>query len=151
MEYKQIRNAEIGVEPSRQYPGDVGLDLTASRHAVLHPNTRVQVPSNIAVAIPPGYAGLVLPRSSTFQNKGLVVHPGLIDSGYRGEIQVLAWNPSTARSVKVDEGDRIAQIVLIPVFNAKFELVEDLPAGDREEAGFGSTGGQGDPRVGPTG
>lgn len=149
--WARIRDEEeLGTkEPRRQYNGDAGLDLTISRHQQVGPNAKAILPTNISVAIPAGYFGLILARSSTFHNKQLLVHQGLLDSGYRGEVQVIVYNPNT-RFVQVMEGDRIAQLLILPIVPVIFEQMEkvaDLPPGDRGLLGFGSTGGQADPRL----
>lgn len=100
------------------------------------------VPTGVAVAIPPGYAGFVLPRSGLAFRHGVTClnTPGLIDSGYRGELTVLLVNTDPDEDYKVRRGDRIAQLVIQPVAEASFAEVEELPASDRGEGGFGHTG-----------
>lgn len=99
------------------------------------------VPTGVAVALPEGYAGLVTPRSGLAANHGIgiVNSPGLVDSGYRGELTVLLVNHGTA-DVKVLRGDRIGQLVVVPVVEQDFEVVDELPSSERGEGGFGSTG-----------
>jgi dUTP pyrophosphatase len=131
------------VVPSRAHPGDAGLDLVAAAHATLAPGERSAVPTGIAVAVPRGHAGLVLPRSGLARRHGvtLVNAPGLIDAGYRGEIQVLLVNLG-GDDYTVEEGDRIAQLVIAPVAMLAPIEVDDLPDGPDERAagGFGSSG-----------
>lgn len=98
------------------------------------------LPTNIIIDLPASTFGLVLPRSSTFYKKGLIVHQGVIDAGYRGEVQILVYNPGP-KTVNVAEGDRIAQLMILPALKAKFYEVARLSEGDRGEKGFGSTGG----------
>jgi dUTP pyrophosphatase len=126
---------------SHARPGDAGVDLRATEHVVLGPGERRLIPTGIAVAIPDGYAGFVQPRSGMAINKGLGLlnSPGLIDSGYRGEIKVIAINMDSAR-LEIGRGDRIAQLVIMPVPPVTYEEVDRLPESDRGEGGFGSTG-----------
>jgi dUTP pyrophosphatase len=130
------------VVPTRAHPGDAGLDLVAATAHDLPPGGRAAVPSGIAVAIPPGYAGLVVPRSGLARRHGVTVAnaPGLIDSGYRGELIVLLVNLGDAPHA-IAAGDRVAQLVITPVAAATPRQVEALPDSDgRGEGGFGSTG-----------
>ena len=127
--------------PAYARPGDAGLDLRASESVKLEPGERRLVPTGLAIAIPEGYAGLVLPRSSLAMQKGVTVlnAPGLIDSGYRGELKVLLINHGPA-VVAIERGERIAQLVIQAVARAKLVEVERLPDSARGEGGFGSTG-----------
>ena len=129
-------------EPSQAHPGDAGYDLHSAEQAVLAPGERASVGTGIAVAIPDGMAGLVLPRSGLAARHGiaLVNAPGLIDSGYRGEVRVLLLNTDREEPFEISPGDRIAQLVLV-----RFEAppAEELPSLDetaRGVGGFGSTG-----------
>lgn len=127
--------------PAKSYPSDAGFDLTVSRAVSIHPSARGRVPFNIAVAIPEGHFAFLLGRSSTFWSKGLHVHLGVIDAGYRGEVEAVVFNP-TPRTVTLHEGDRPAQLIVLPL--AQFTLfvqADELPPGERGPAGFGSTGG----------
>ena len=128
--------------PVRAHAGDAGLDLAACEAADLPPGARVAVPTGWAVAIPQGMAGLVVPRSGNALRHGLTVAnaPGLIDSGYRGELKVILVNLGD-QPVRVEEGDRIAQLVVTPVATGSAVQVDDLPGSDgRGQGGFGSTG-----------
>ena len=127
--------------PRYARPGDAGLDLHAARDVVLEVGQRILVETGIAVAIPPGWAGFVLPRSGLALRSGVTVlnAPGLIDAGYRGEIKVLLINCGSARAI-LGRGERIAQLVIQPVARADLVEVEILPASDRGAGGFGSTG-----------
>lgn len=128
--------------PARSHAGDAGLDLSACEAVVLAPGQRAAVPTGWAVAIPAGMAGLVVPRSGNALRHGLTVAnaPGLIDSGYRGELKVILVNLGDA-DVHVQEGDRIAQLVVTPVHCGAPVQVDDLPPSDgRGDGGFGSTG-----------
>ena len=122
-------------------PGDAGVDLRATEAVTLAPGQRTLIPTGIAVAIPEGYAGFVQPRSGMAINKGLGLlnSPGLIDSGYRGEIKVIAINLD-AQPLEIARGDRIAQLVILPVPEVEYEEVEALPDSERGAGGFGSTG-----------
>lgn len=142
LQFIQVREEEKGREPKKSYPGDAGHDLFCSRHVSVEPGGKMQVPTGIAVDIPEGYFGWVTPRSGTFYRKGLIVHPGIVDSGYRGEVQILAYNPGQ-RKIFIAEGERIAQLIILPVVKVEFSEVARLTPGDRGEAGFGSTGGLG--------
>ncbi len=128
--------------PTRAYPGDAGLDLYALEEGVLGPGERASVRTGIAVEIPDGDAGLVLPRSGLAARNGiaLVNAPGLIDSGYRGEIRVLLLNTDRAATFAINPGDRIAQLVLVRVQTPPVEEVEDLAVSERGAGGFGSSG-----------
>jgi dUTP pyrophosphatase len=128
--------------PSRAYPGDAGLDLYALEEAVLAPGERASVRTGIAVEIPEGEAGLVLPRSGLAARHGiaLVNAPGLIDSGYRGEIRVLLLNTDSSARFEVAPGDRIAQLVLVKVQTPAVVEVHELAVSERGAGGFGSSG-----------
>lgn len=130
------------VVPTRAHPGDAGLDLVAAEARDLAPRARAAVPTGIAVAIPEGFAGLVVPRSGLARRHGVTVAnaPGLIDAGYRGELVVLLVNLGDEPH-RVQAGDRIAQLVVTPVALPAAREVEELPGSDgRGEGGFGSTG-----------
>ena len=131
--------------PGYARPGDAGADLVARTDAVLSSGGgRAVVPTGVAVAIPDGYAGLVLPRSGLAVRHGVTClnAPGLVDSGYRGELQVVLVNHDPEQDYAVSRGDRIAQLVLVRVEEAAFELVreDDLGQSERGHGGFGHTG-----------
>jgi dUTP diphosphatase len=128
--------------PTRAYPGDAGLDLHALEAAVLQPGERASIRTGIAVEIPDGEAGLVLPRSGLATRHGiaLVNAPGLIDAGYRGEIRVLLLNTDREAAFTIAGGDRIAQLVLVKVQTPAVVEVEDLAVSERGAGGFGSSG-----------
>jgi dUTP pyrophosphatase len=127
--------------PAYAHRGDAGLDLAAVATVTLEPGGRELVPTGLRVAIPDGYAGLVMPRSGLALRSGVTVlnAPGLLDSGYRGEIGVLLVNHS-AQPVVIQRGERIAQLVIQPVARAALVEVHELPGSRRGEGGFGSTG-----------
>lgn len=122
--------------------GDAGADLYAAEDVSLEPGTRAAVPTGIALAIPEGYAGLVLPRSGRALKEGLGLanSPGLIDSGYRGEVKVVVVNLDAHSHIDIRRGDKIAQLVIQQVERAEWDVVDDLPGSPRGEGGFGSSG-----------
>jgi dUTP diphosphatase len=128
--------------PTRAYPDDAGLDLYALEDGVLAPGERASIRTGIAVEIPGGEAGLVLPRSGLAARHGiaLVNAPGLIDSGYRGEIRVLLLNTDRSASFSIASGDRIAQLLLVKVQTPAVVEVEELAVSERGAGGFGSSG-----------
>lgn len=127
------------LSPAR--PGDAGVDLRSTESVTIEPGKRYLVPTGLAVAIPEGYAGFVQPRSGMAINLGLGIlnSPGLIDSGYRGELKVIAINLGSD-ALRIERGDRIAQLVILPVPPFTYEEVEQLPGSERGAGGFGSTG-----------
>ena len=127
--------------PEPAHSGDAAIDLRARVDVVLDPGKRAAVPTGVAVAIPVGYAGLVLPRSGHARRLGVGVvnGPGLIDSGYRGEVTVLLINHGD-ESAHFARGDRIAQLAVVPVPEVKWVEVDELDDTDRGIGGFGSTG-----------
>jgi dUTP pyrophosphatase len=131
-----------GMLPRYQHEGDAGLDLSSRVDVTLRPGERATVPTGIAVAIPRGYAGFVLPRSGLAARHGiaLVNSPGLIDSGYRGEVAVVIINSDKHEAFHIKRGDRIAQLVIQQVVEATTIEVEDLDETSRGSGGFGSTG-----------
>jgi len=129
--------------PSYAHPGDAGMDLRTTIDAVLHPGQRQTVPTGIAVALPPGHVGFVVPRSGLAARHGLgiVNTPGTIDAGYRGEIKVMLINHDRDDTLHLTRGDRIAQLIILPVSSVTCEVVNDLPDSVRGMEGLGSTGG----------
>ena len=142
MELPATKLKDEAILPTRAHPGDAGLDLYACESAHIGPGERWGVGTGIAVAIPEGHAGLVLPRSGIAREHGitLVNSPGLIDAGYRGELRVLLLNTDPAETFRVEPGDRIAQLVLTPIALAEPVEAEALGASARGEGGFGSSG-----------
>ena len=130
------------VVPDRAYAGDAGFDLTSRERVELEPGARAVVGTGIAVAIPPGHAGLVLPRSGLAAEHGLVKvnAPGLIDVGYRGEVKVILLNTDRSERFVVEPGMRIAQLVVVELPQVELLEVEDLPASERGSGGLGSSG-----------
>jgi len=128
--------------PTRAHPGDAGLDLYACEAAHIGPGERWSVGTGVGVEIPDGHAGLVLPRSGLARDHGiaLVNAPGLIDSGYRGELRVLLLNTDPAETFRVAAGDRIAQLVLTPIATPEPVEAAELTESVRGRGGFGSSG-----------
>ena len=130
------------VLPRRAHPGDAGLDLCAVAACELAPGARARVPTGIAVELPPGHAGLVVPRSGLAARHGIAVvnAPGLIDEGYRGEVAVLLLNTDREHAFAVEPGMRVAQLVVTPVAVPEVQEAEALTASVRGDGGFGSSG-----------
>lgn len=128
--------------PTRAHPGDAGLDLAACDPVEIGPGERVVIGTGIAVAIPPGHAGLVVARSGLAARHGLSVvnGPGLIDAGYRGELKVILLNTDRDRAVAIAAGDRIAQLVVVAVADLDAVEVEALEDSSRGHGGLGSSG-----------
>ena len=128
--------------PERAHPGDAGLDLRSAIDVEVKPGERALVPTGIAIAIPEGHAGLVLPRSGLASRHGLTMAnaPGLIDAGYRGEVICAVVNLDRDSAVMIRRGDRIAQLVLITIPDVEPAVVDELPPTSRGDGGFGSTG-----------
>jgi dUTP pyrophosphatase len=135
------RLRDDAVVPTQAYSGDAGLDLAACERVVIAPGERAVVGTGLAVAIPEGYAGLVMPRSGLAVRHGLgkVNSPGLIDSGYRGEVRVVLLNTDRREPFTVEPGMRIAQLVVVPVPGLEVVEVDELPASERGVRGFGSS------------
>ncbi len=137
--FRRLR--DDAVLPSRAYPGDAGLDLAACQRVELGPGERALVSTGLAVAIPEGYAGFVQPRSGLASEHGIsmVNSPGLIDSGYRGELRVILLNTDRAATFVVEPGMRIAQLVVLPVPEVELVELDALPESERGTSGFGSS------------
>jgi dUTP diphosphatase len=135
------RLRDDAVIPARAYSGDAGLDLAACERVELAPGERALVPTGLAVAIPEGYAGFVQPRSGLAVRHGITIvnTPGLVDSGYRGELQVILLNTDDREPFTVERGMRIAQLVVVPVPEVELVEVDELPASERGVRGFGSS------------
>jgi dUTP pyrophosphatase len=135
------RLRDDAVVPARAYTGDAGLDLAACERVELAPGERAVVGTGLAVAIPEGYAGYVQPRSGLAAEHGIsmVNTPGLVDSGYRGELKVILLNTDRREPFVVEPGMRIAQLVVLPIPAVDPVVVEELPASERGVRGFGSS------------
>jgi dUTP pyrophosphatase len=136
------RVREGAVLPQRAYAGDAGLDLSACERLELLPGERATVPTGLAVAIPEGYAGFVQPRSGLASRHGISIvnAPGLVDSGYRGEVMVVLVNTDPRETFVVEPGMRIAQLVVLAVPSVATVEVEDLTETERGARGHGSSG-----------
>jgi dUTP pyrophosphatase len=140
LEVKKVRDS--AVVPARAYAGDAGMDLAACERVELAPGARALVPTGLAVAIPDGYAGYVQPRSGLAARHGISIvnTPGLVDSGYRGELLAHPLNDADAQSVEVGAGTRVAQLVILQVPPVELVEVDELPESERGADGFGSSG-----------
>jgi dUTP pyrophosphatase len=141
IELPVVRLREEARLPERAYTGDAGLDLSTCERVELAPGERGVAPTGLAVAIPEGFAGFVQPRSGLAARHGVTVvnSPGLIDSGYRGEIRVVLLNTDRARTFVAEAGDRVAQLVVLPVPGLELVELDELPASERGVRGFGSS------------
>jgi dUTP pyrophosphatase len=141
-ELRVTRLRDGAVLPARAQEGDAGLDLTACEAARIGPGRRVAVGTGIAVEIPEGHAGLVVPRSGLALRHGLSVvnAPGVIDAGYRGEVRVILLNTDLEHAFTVEPGMRIAQLLVVPALAVDVVEAGELTATERGESGFGSTG-----------
>lgn len=130
------------VLPNYAHPGDAGADLHSTEALVLAPGERALVGTGVAIALPDGYAAFVVPRSGLAAKHGITIvnSPGTVDAGYRGEIKVTLLNTDPSSPFPVAVGDRIAQLIVMPVSRATFIPVDKLPGSHRGEGGFGSTG-----------
>ncbi|QMU98240.1 dUTP diphosphatase [Microbacterium esteraromaticum] len=128
--------------PFYAHPGDAGADLVSTEAVRLEPGERALVPTGVRIALPEGHAAFVVPRSGLAAKHGITVvnSPGTVDAGYRGEIKVSLLNTDSREAYDVAVGDRIAQLIVMPVVQARFEPVDELPESVRGDGGFGSTG-----------
>ena len=128
--------------PSYAHPGDAGADLHSAQALVLAPGERALVGTGVSIALPDGFAAFVVPRSGLAFKHGITIvnSPGTVDAGYRGEIKVTLLNTDQTSPYSIAVGDRIAQIIIMPVSRATFIPVDRLPGSQRGEGGFGSTG-----------
>ena len=135
------RLRDDAVLPSQAYAGDAGLDLAAAESVTIGPGERAVVGTGLAVAIPDGYTGLVVPRSGLAAKNGIgkVNSPGVIDAGYRGEVRVVLLNTDRREPFTVEPGMRIAQLLVVPVPPVRLVEVDELPESERGERGFGSS------------
>jgi dUTP pyrophosphatase len=141
IEVQVVRLRPEATLPGRAYVGDAGLDLATCERLELAPGERAVVPTGLAVAIPEGFAGFVQPRSGLAARHGIAVvnSPGLIDSGYRGELRVVLLNTDRERAFVAEQGERIAQLVVLPVPELELVEVDELPGTERGVRGFGSS------------
>ncbi|WP_375384314.1 dUTP diphosphatase [uncultured Microbacterium sp.] len=132
--------------PAYAHPGDAGADLVSAEALTLPPGGRALVGTGVRIALPDGYVGFIVPRSGLATRHGITIvnSPGTVDAGYRGELKVTLLNTDTESAYDIAVGDRIAQLIVMPVPRARFIPVEVLPDSVRGEAGFGSTGYQTD-------
>lgn len=128
--------------PSYSHPGDAGADLSSAEALTLAPGQRATVATGVSIALPDGFVAFVVPRSGLAAKHGITIvnSPGTVDAGYRGELKVTLLNTDSSNSFDIAVGDRIAQIIIMPVTQARFIPVEKLPVSERGESGFGSTG-----------
>ncbi|SJN08168.1 Deoxyuridine 5'-triphosphate nucleotidohydrolase [Leucobacter sp. 7(1)] len=131
--------------PRYAHPGDAGADLMAAEAATIAPGARALIGTGVSIALPEGYAAFVVPRSGLAAKHGITVvnSPGTVDAGYRGEIKVTLLNTDQHSTFEVEPGDRIAQVIIMPVSRAVFTQVDELPDSARGTGGFGSTGVRG--------
>lgn len=141
-----VDNIEVligsGETPVYAHPGDAGADLFSSESLVLAAGARATVGTGVSIALPDGYVAFVVPRSGLASKRGITIvnSPGTVDAGYRGEIRVTLLNTDADADFAIEVGDRIAQLIVMPVSRAQFIPVQTLPGSHRGEAGFGSTG-----------
>jgi dUTP diphosphatase len=142
IEIPLTRLRDDAILPTRAYVGDAGLDLAACERCEIPPGERAVVGTGIAVAIPQGHAGFVTPRSGLAARSGITIvnTPGIVDSGYRGELRVILHNTDAVEPFVVEHGMRIAQLVVVPVVHAELSEVDELPPSERGAGGFGSSG-----------
>ncbi|MEO5533729.1 MAG: dUTP diphosphatase [Pseudolysinimonas sp.] len=131
-----------GTAPTYAHPGDAGADLTTTDAVALAPGERATVGTGLSIALPNGYVAFVVPRSGLAAKHGITIvnSPGTVDAGYRGELRVTLLNTDSHETYNVSPGDRIAQLIVMAVPQARFIEVERLPGSERGEGGFGSTG-----------
>ncbi len=128
--------------PENAYAGDAAVDLRSTIACTLKPFERKLVPTGIAIELPDGYAALVVPRSGLAIKNGITIvnAPGLIDANYRGEIKAILMNSDPSEEFRIERGDRIAQLMIVPIAQPRFEAVDSLSDTERGEGGFGSSG-----------
>ena len=141
-----VENVEVliasGEVPVYAHPGDAGADLHAAEELTLGPGERATVGTGVSIALPDGYVAFVVPRSGLAAKHGITIvnSPGTVDAGYRGEIRITMLNTDAEHPFPIAVGDRIAQLIVMPVSRARFIPVETLPGSHRGQGGFGSTG-----------
>ncbi|MBO9578871.1 MAG: dUTP diphosphatase [Microbacteriaceae bacterium] len=131
-----------GETPTYSHPGDAGADLHSAEALTIEPGRRATVGTGVSIALPDGYVAFVVPRSGLASKRGITIvnSPGTVDAGYRGELRVTLLNTDLDEPFEIAVGDRIAQLIVMPVSRAEFVRVERLPGSHRGEGGFGSTG-----------
>lgn len=131
-----------GETPTYAHPGDAGADLYSAEVLTIAPGHRATVGTGVSIALPDGYVAFVVPRSGLASKRGITIvnSPGTVDAGYRGELRVTLLNTDLDEAFEIAVGDRIAQLIVMPVSRAEFITVEKLPGSHRGEGGFGSTG-----------
>lgn len=142
LKYCAVDPNKVHYAPTRHYGGDAGFDLTCTEQTLILPGDFGRVSTNIRVALPQRTWGFLVGRSSTFLKRNLIVNPGIIDNGWRGELMAVVYNPTKEAAV-ISEGDRIIQLIIFNLLDVGTVQVEsgDFPDGERGENGFGSTGG----------
>lgn len=135
-----------GAVPTYSHPGDAGADLASAEALTIEPGARATVGTGVSIALPDGFAAFVVPRSGLAAKRGITIvnSPGTVDAGYRGEIRVTLLNTDQHEPFAIEIGDRIAQLIVMPVTRAEFIQVDRLPGSHRGDQGFGSTGIAGD-------
>mgnify|MGYP003451345895 FL=1 len=135
-----------GAVPTYSHPGDAGADLASAEALTIEPGARATVGTGVSIALPDGFAAFVVPRSGLAAKRGITIvnSPGTVDAGYRGEIRVPLLNTAQHEPSAIEIGDRIAQLIVMPVTRAEFIQVDRLPGSHRGDQGFGSTGIAGD-------
>lgn len=130
------------VVPEYAHPGDAGADLTSTESLSLAPGARATIGTGVSIALPDGYVAFVVPRSGLAARHGITIvnSPGTVDAGYRGEIRITMLNTDSENAFEITAGDRIAQLIVMPVSRARFIPVASLPGTQRGSGGFGSTG-----------
>lgn len=128
--------------PEYAHPGDAGADLRSAEALILQPGERALIGTGVSIALPEGFAAFIVPRSGLAAKHGITIvnSPGTVDAGYRGEVKVTLLNTDQENPFPIEVGDRIAQMIVMPVTRATFIPVDTLPGSDRGEGGFGSTG-----------
>jgi dUTP pyrophosphatase len=139
MQIKVKRLTKKAILPNYAHPGDAGLDLYSIEEKILKPGERYTFRTGLAVEIPEKFVGLIWERSGLATREGLILLGGVIDSGYRGEIRIVLWNLSK-KGVKISRGERIAQLLIQPIAQARIKEVNNLSVSQRGQKGFGSTG-----------
>lgn len=139
IEVQWVRLHEEAAQPSKAFDDDAGFDLECVERQVIHPGSTIDVRTGVAIAMPPGWWGRIVGRSSTMRKRGLMVIEGVIDAGFRGELFTCVFNPSKL-TVEIQPGERLAQLLFLPVPNVHWSERAELTPSERGENGFGSSG-----------